>query len=229
MFVFLVALKSPAACHDWLKASSLLRKTLDSIQNQSNSSFRTIVVCNQQPILESINIDWVLTDIRSPNLLASFREKEKDRAQKLQIGFDYAKRFDPSYLMPIDADDFVSNNIVEYVLANPPVTEGYYLEAGFINEQKGNLIFIDKGFKEYCGSSLIVKSSAFPNYLQSNTYMHNSVENLTKLPFAGAIYNRLNGENFAATEPLKQAMGVSDPKFVNMTVTSDIVNTFKFI
>jgi len=228
MFIFLIALKSQAASNDWQKASSLLAQTLASIANQTNGNFKTVVVCNEKTLVDNSTVDWVITDIESPNINTSFREKEKDRAAKLKIGFDYAQKYSPSYFMPVDADDFVNRTIVDFVLDNEP-SEGYYLEQGYIYEQGEQIIYIDKGFKEYCGTSLIIKNQAFLDYLKADTYLHNQYTKLDELPFTGAIYDRCNGENFAATTPLKQAMGSSDPRFSYQPITSLLKQTFTFV
>lgn len=50
-----------------------------------------------------------------------------------------------------------------------------------------------------------------------------------ELLFTGVIYNRCNGENFAATTPLKQATGASDPRFNYQPITSLLKQTFTFV
>ena len=115
MFVFLIALKSRSASQDWRLTTKLLSQTLASIQNQTNPNYKIVVACNQKPDI-SATVDWVITDNDSPDLSADFYLKEKDRAKKLLIGYEYAKKYNPDYLMPVDADDFVNQNICDCLL-----------------------------------------------------------------------------------------------------------------
>ena len=227
MFIFLIALKSKSAPHNWQKTTQLLAQTLGSIQNQSDNNYRIIIVCNEKPAIANDKIDWVLTDILSPDLESAFYLKERDRAKKLLIGFNYAKQYSPSYLMPVDADDFVSKNIVKYANGNDN-SNGYYLGSGYIFEQGNDLIHISHGFENYCGTSLILKSDTFLDYFGGGVYLHNKTGKLDLLPFDGAIYNRCNGENFAAIKTLQESMGRADPKFDHIPITDKILTTFNF-
>ena len=227
MFVFLIALKSRNASQDWQLTTKLLSQTLESIQNQTNSNYKIVVVCNEKLAIPS-NVDWVLTDNASPDLNADFHLKEKDRAKRLLIGYEYAKKYNPDYLMPVDADDFVSQHITEYALNDNNKSNGWYLDSGYIYEHNNQLIHIDNGFKDYCGSSLIINTCKFLDYFDGDIYLHNQSNNLIPLPFDGVIYNRCNGDNFAATKPLKESMGRADPKFMYESINENILRAFNF-
>lgn len=236
MFIFLIALKSKKVSADWQLTTRLLQQTLTSIQKQANPNHKTIIICNQKPDINincidinEDNIEWVVVNFDDVDLSSKFSDKERDRAKKLLIGFEYSKQYEPTYLMPVDADDFVNCNITEYVLTHQNDLNGYCLESGYIYEQENNLIYIDRGFKDYCGSSLILKTDVFLNYFAGGIYLHNSSVNLNNFPLDGVIYNRCNGDNFAATQPLIESMGRADPKFVYKPITDDIISTFNLV
>ena len=140
-------------------------------------------------------------------------EKENDKAKKLMIGAEFGKKFNPSYLMVVDADDFISNKIAAFVSTKSEQT-GYFLDRGYIHESgSSSLYYLRKNFGQYCGTSIIIKPNLFDLAFKNGTYYEHKCSTLTahnifleKLPFCGAIYNRCHGENLIAVREFSQSL-----------------------
>jgi hypothetical protein len=206
MLVFIVPLKSQKLTESWEKTCYLLERTLSSICQQTCNHFRIIVVCNERPIIrfESSFVEYLQVKLPVPK--NEWWEKDKDKAKKLRIGADYSKRFNPSYLMVVDADDLVSNKIAAFI-RNKSEQNGYFLNAGYVHESGSKLLYyLRKDFGLYCGTSIIIKPNLFELLFEQGIYEHNGSPLLShgvaleNLPFCGGIYSRGNGENIFAIE-----------------------------
>ncbi len=213
MIVFIVPIKSAKLANSWNKVSLLFEKTLQSICGQTCDQFRVIVVCNEKPIIQfdSPFVEYIQVNLPIPSNKTS--EKENDKAKKLMIGAEFGKKFNPSYLMVVDADDFISNKIAAFVSTKSEQT-GYFLDRGYIHESgSSSLYYLRKNFGQYCGTSIIIKPNLFDLAFKNGTYYEHKCSTLTahnifleKLPFCGAIYNRCHGENLIAVREFSQSL-----------------------
>lgn len=156
----------------------------------------------------------------------------RDKHRKIHKGILHAKTLNPSHIMFMDADDLVSNQIVEFVI-NHKENAGWYISSGFEYFEGSKKLFPrPEKFFSKCGSSHIVQfkileeiaetissEDVHPRFLH-----HQEVRRLVKeqgasleaLPFAGAVYITEHGENlWASKENLLQMFGKT-PKAVVM-------------
>lgn len=212
MIVFIVPLKSPKLSNSWLNTSRLFERTLRSICGQTSDQFRVIVVCNERPItqFDSPFVEYVQVDLPVPR--DKWQEKEEDKLKKLMIGAKFSEKFNPSYTMAVDADDFISNKIASFVSGKPKQT-GYFLNTGYVHEFGSNLLYyLRKDFGLYCGVSIIIKFNLFELIFENSIYEHKGSTLIThgvileNLPFCGAIYNTCNGENSVAVRNFSQSL-----------------------
>lgn len=211
MLTFIVPVKSKLLTSDWLACSKLFERTLKSICNQINDNFKVIVVCHELPqvIFTSDKIEYVQVPFDPPTLVADDwnknRElKEGDKANKILIGFERAKKYKPDYIMVVDADDCISNAIVSFVAQQENNMPGWYIDKGYYYKEGANYLFLNKKtFNNLCGSCIIIRTDLFLQLITQDPclyYFHELKElpngiALEPLPFAGALYSMGNGEN----------------------------------
>jgi hypothetical protein len=109
--------------------------------------------------------------------------------------------------MVVDDDDFVSSNIVDFVTAHSDFN-GWFINKGYVWGDAGKLLMKIRGFHNFCGSSLIIKTSSvdyqsfdefkIKKYLGSHIFIKDYLKAkdlaLEELPFYGAIY-RIGHQN----------------------------------
>jgi hypothetical protein len=158
----------------------------------------------------------VITDLPAPALT---REgKNSDKTLKILKGIEYAK--DQGYfsgggfVMPVDADDLVSCRLASYVepFAADRSIPGWSLTRGYLCREGSPVAFLNrKNFNHSCGSSAIFRPELadeliydHPSYQPGESdFLRYNFEQpkiaLPALPFPGAVYSILNGENIFLT------------------------------
>lgn len=221
MLSFIIPVKSPKVSNSWSIVCSLLERTLRSVCNQTSNQFVVVVVCNRKPEIHYChpNLHFVEVDFPLPaQQLIEFGlerkfdgrgsdtfAKDLDKGRKVLAGLSYVKRFSPSHTMVVDADDFISRTITEYVNSHSSCT-GWYLNQGYLyHEQRDFLQVKFKKFHQTCGSSIIIKYEYYEKLFKCKyVYEHritkfNNGIILHPLPLFGAIYSVGNGENIFQT------------------------------
>ncbi|PZU95713.1 MAG: glycosyltransferase family 2 protein [Pseudanabaena sp.] len=211
MIVFLVPLKSAKISKSWKATSETFERTARSICNQDCDKFRLVVICHEKPdtSFESPFLDYIQVDFLPPeNDCKDYAPLRKDKAKKLLIGAEYSKKSNPSHLMVVDADDFVSNKIASFVDKNVDQA-GYIFDNGYVYESGSRFFYyLRRHFANHCGTSIIIKPNLFELLFDDGIYEHRGFTldgfdlNLPKLPFVGSIYNRGHGENIFANRNL---------------------------
>jgi hypothetical protein len=212
MLCFVIALKSKVISKDWKRVSTLFENTLGSIFGQTNPDFKVIVVCHETPCI-SIDVDHRLEVINvdfPPPAQLDTKLTMQDKWHKLSIGMIRAGELKPNFIMFVDADDLVSNQLVDFVDKNKE-ENGWILRHGYNYTYGSKWIYISDNFS--CGSDSIVNSKLiqFPKDLSQE-----SVENcivlrwghtiiatklaelgtsLKPLPFLGAMQTVNHGDN----------------------------------
>jgi hypothetical protein len=159
MLAFIIPLKSAQVSKDWDKTSALFERFLRSVCNQTSSSFKVIVVCNEMPEInfEHENVNYLTVDFLPPmkekNPLIRART---DKGRRVLRGVVYAQQFFPTHIMIVDADDCVSNRLAAFVKSNSN-DNGWYLESGWKYREGNHHIFIKRRrFFTMSGTSNIV-------------------------------------------------------------------------
>jgi hypothetical protein len=211
--IFIIPVKSAVISPSWDKFSKIFERTVRSVCQQTDQDFKVVVVCNEKPItdFEHPNIHYVYVDFPPPTPEATkdfkglHSPKEADKSKKIIAGFEYAKQFDTTHMMVVDADDCISNAIVSFVKKNPDV-DGWYSKMGYVYREGSKLIFKKMdNFSSLCGTSLIVKPQYLLPIISPDMYFRHpkrTLENgykMKPLPFPAAVYT-INGENYFMTE-----------------------------
>jgi hypothetical protein len=217
MLAFIIALKSKTISNSWTLVSDLLERTLRSACNQTSQNFVVVVVCNEKPDVqfEHPKIHYVMVDFIPPAISIEgeiskgyenvhsqdVANKTADKVKKCLRGIEYAQQFSPTHLMMTDADDCVSNRLAETV-AKDSACDGWVLRKGYMYREGSRFLVVNRRrFNHVCATSVIIKNGLESLLFQTNPYFYlASFETLAgadlkSLPFSGAVYSMLNGEN----------------------------------
>lgn len=239
MITFITSIRHPNSSHNYIRVWEILKQTLYSVCGQSNENFKVIVVANK--ILDDfsdddkvVNTEFIEVDFPSSvekmpdtpdrnGRWVGIRQVRLDKASKFTIGTIVAKKYNPSYVMFFDADDFIHRDIAEYVLKDNNKI-GYFISKGYLI--RNNLVQKINNFNKRCGTSNIFHfptllneigteninetssqdeiisandSTFIRNRLGSHKLLHDlfaSKYNLVdEIPFRAGIYNIETGEN----------------------------------
>ena len=233
-FIIPVISEESTDCWDLIHAN--LMKTLASVKNQTNPNWRVLIVSQSKPDVEYIEdkIIYVPAGFKSPrkcttNIKLSAREtslyrriNDLDRMRKIRVAAATLHKHRTDFVMILEADDFVSNRICEFVAANND-SNGWCIEQGYIWNGTSNYMHRTNHLTAMCGSSSIVKvfydllpkempidvdpttlnlfSSGCPFLDHVHSEIRESMAQadhpIQTLPFVGAIYHKEHGLNIS--------------------------------
>ncbi len=222
MLTFIIPVKSKKITRSWDLLSRLLERTLKSICSQTSSSFSVIVVCNERPNIQFThpNIYYLEVDFPAPIPIPKDCEnaqgyacihsldiarKNADKARKILAGVDFAtgdfsKLLKPTHLMVVDADDCVSCRLSAFVQQHPSA-DGWVMRRGYMYREGGKILYVNlRRFNHVSGTSVIVRTDLHRALFKNPEFYFCSFDQLPgvdmkPLPFPGALYSMMNGEN----------------------------------
>ena len=160
-FFFCIPLQPKANANNWERVCAVLNQTLRSIQNQTNRDFTVFLAGQDRPDIASdieIKVNWLQADWTVEN---ANNEKLRDKRRKRIVLLRAVREAGGGYVMMLDADDLISNRLVDYVLTdrNP---NGYIIEKGYAYDWgNGSIAPIpgawSKSFDSVCGSCSVIK------------------------------------------------------------------------
>jgi len=228
MLAFVIPVKHPARSQSYDRVCDLLRHTLRSVGAQSDSHFVTLVVLNEKPSWAEDTANLRFVEVDFPPAEAPKTQKDwvnwlyLDRGAKIAVGLLHAKQFSPTHVMPVDADDFVSNRLAAWVREHPREA-GWYMATGLIWSGLFRIGEPREKFWSYCGTSHIFRSDLLPvsdmlgprpsrdavvetlgaeytekilgNHVHYLRYFGEKGITLEPLPFIGGVWHADTGEN----------------------------------
>lgn len=133
-----------------------------------------------------------------------------DKARKLEVGFRWALEKSPSYVMPMDADDLVDRNLVDFAVQRNE-GNGYYVAKGFAHKPSRRWCIEIDNFDEICGTSSAIRVSAargalrrksdwFWEVMQLGHHVRRQAmaaagRPLARVPFRAVVYSVGTGQN----------------------------------
>lgn len=207
-FYFCIPLKSKQTSSDWQIVESLFNKTIKSIYNQIADDYKILVACHEKPEIHmkvDSRIEFLLADYAPPKKMdksidSKVQEHSRmlDKSAKMDLLARRVKEYGGGYLMFMDADDIVSNRLVEYV-QNDNYAYGYVVKRGYEYNYKSSKIKYEFWFNRICGSSHILRLSE--SDLPSDEDIKNRSGVLMKLMWRGHYYAEENSRKLH--RPLK--------------------------
>lgn len=182
MIAFILPLKPKTQSKNWEKDCSLLQKTIESLLNQRSSNYKIFVVYTDEPLIK--NADSKITWVKFPYPFVAFDaipeaseilphfnfdklmlERRWDKSKKIFYGCKQAKEQGCTYFMSVDADDLISNRLVEYVENRMSTDDcpGFYINRGYLLKYGSNrMIRMDDGMQNFNGSTHLLRSDLVP-------------------------------------------------------------------
>lgn len=212
--LFCIPLLPKERSHDWSRVGSLLSDTFRSLANQRSRRFEVLLCAHEVPDnldthgvpLHHVAPDWKPDEQRRPRA---------DKDWKIRLLGAEARRRGGGFVMQLDADDLLSDRLVEHVYAADD-PNGYVLDTGYLLDRETGAIAPVPGawpepFDFYCGSCAVFRMT--PDDLPRDRFEETSRwttlgghhfwkkrarkagRPLAPFPFPAAIYVQNNGEN----------------------------------
>lgn len=230
MIAFMTTLRHPQNSADYVRVESLLQDTLASLTRQSCDDYVVIIVGNRRPSFPlPERTVFVEVNFPPPSMHKGPRTGPAaaiwDKGTKNGIGLIAARDFAPEYVMAVDADDFVHQDLAAFVHDRPGHT-GWVVERGLMYSRARNAYRPCKKFYGICGTSFIIPFEAYevPSHLTVSAMQIEIAEAfgerlehvlehgwaydwwtghgriLDPLPFPAAVYHVDHGENHCDNE-----------------------------
>ena len=159
---FLIPFASRCTKSDWDVACSHLRQTLKSVQNSSNDNYCVVVAGHEAPNFDvrfDSRFHFLPVNHPPPARLDYPVSLKLDRLSKIAVAWASTKSTcTPKYVMKLDADDFISSKLVDW-LENAGGEAGYLIKHGWF-WRSGARYFIQctENLDRVCGSCLIIRN-----------------------------------------------------------------------
>lgn len=218
MLYFLIPLRSKHSSKNWTTVETLFNNTLASVFNQKDPDFRVIVACHEKPVSDKVydnRLEFLQADYPPPTQTS---QHLTDKYYKKRMLIRRAHELGATYIMFVDADDYVSNRLSGWIKGREHAS-GWFIKTGYEYNAGLNTIRVTPNFNNICGTSAILNISSlelpvetsFTNYVRKDEYLfdfgHNEWSSildqqkkpqLDAIPFKGAIYVLNTGENWTS-------------------------------
>jgi hypothetical protein len=220
---FGMPLKARRTAKNWSQTVLDFNRTLASIYSQTNPNFRILVGCHDIPellIATDERLEFLPVTFDPANLDSDPSAIFSDKGRKLYKTAEQFREEGGTWFMTLDADDIISNRLVEFIITNPN-PHGYIARQGFILDQHTmkiskvpDAVIFRWGFDKICGSCVVVKftdrdieelkrnitESRFGRYLNTDhtKVWERSLEEgrpFTPFPFSAVTYVVNTGDN----------------------------------
>lgn len=162
--IFAIALRSQGSTDNWKNVTENFNNTLKSIFNQTNPNFLVYVGCNEIPELyEPYDERLQFFQVANP-VPKEWLEMARDKFWKYSVVAQKIRDYlletsNPGngvFVLPMDADDYVHNQICEYVGSHNEAN-GFVSEYGYVFYHKNNRLIKYNQMHTLCGSCNIIK------------------------------------------------------------------------
>lgn len=164
MIIFAIPLRAKETCKDWDKCVQHFNSTLSSIFNQTNDSFRCIVACNERPPLLTEydeRLEFIEMSLPIPTEWITMARDKFWKLTRISVRIReiLESQDNPEagiYVMPVDADDLLSNKIAAHC-AQYPNENGFVSRDGYFWNQNESFFRKYPEMHTFCGSCNIIK------------------------------------------------------------------------
>lgn len=230
---FIIPIRHPKNATNWDNLRKNLTETIKSISNQSlKSNWKCIIVANEEadlPELPEGSDNFFIKrvnfkpnpDYASKNIEDFYDGVRKDKGLRVLAGLIEVS--DYHYYMVVDDDDFISNQISNFVRSNLKSNQkGWKINKGYVWKDGSNKLYYENSFDLVCGTSSIINlecvlipetieeieleyvKNMFGSHIYPTMYIEEKYGTMNSLPFEGAIYRVASGNNHSGSNhPLK--------------------------
>ncbi|WP_148862591.1 hypothetical protein [Marinobacter fonticola] len=174
VLTFVVPLRSPAASRNWERVLERLAETVRSIQSACDKTpgLGAVLVANDDAQLPELPgcFEVVRVDLPPPEV-SVFKGEGSDEARrnavwwdkgfKVATGMRHAHLAGSRFVMSVDADDFISQNIGE-LPAREPESDGWLVNEGWLLPAGARWGIALDDFHNWCGTYAIVRTDLLP-------------------------------------------------------------------
>lgn len=167
--------------NNWVTECNNLQNTLFSVINQIDKNFKVFVIYTDFPNInfnhksvEFVKFPYQFLDTKeiqqlerlvNTESIIDISDKIYDHGKRTLFGSFIAKSKGCDFVMPVDADDFISNKISDWVNSHKNYCLGWFVNKGFIkNGSSKILIKVSKHMNLINGSTHIIHVSLLPKY-----------------------------------------------------------------
>ncbi len=228
LLTFITSLRHPDTTDAYAAAEQSLCRSLRGLEAQTDRRYAAVVVSNRAfrvPSDLTVPVTTVIVDFPpAPDWDKATLPREAgvkiDKGAKLAVALSQVRG---GHVMVLDADDFVSRRMTNFVAHNQDAA-GWYVGSGFRYDAGTGLLRRQEHFNQVCGTSLIYARALLPSFslpdgfsigdvfdalgedrvlneLGSHLYLHER-HALARLPFRGAVYCVNNGHNASSAPTL---------------------------
>jgi len=242
MIAFVVPVKPKSVSRDWDYDNLLLERTVKSICAQTDQDFRLMIVYNDLPEIgfSHPNIRFVhypfpmvsLDEIEDLDYVlkyysGEYAERMMDKGKKIHYGCKNAIEAGCQYIMAIDSDDLISNQLAAFVNKNSDRNKpGWRIQNGFIYQEGSRLLIKKYDIQNINGGTHIIRkdligipdfrSNLFWNYnlFEAHGYTYHRIrdfhnELLEDYPRFGVIYI-VHKNNYSNIANLTKALSLKN-------------------
>ena len=156
--LFAIPLKAKNRSTDWSDTLASLKKTVNSIKQQSVQEYEIYIATNDPDEIETVfgsEVFCIKADFDLPAHKWNRPSADKHKKRTL-IASEIKKSFsEDCYIMFLDADDLVHRNLVKYVLENSARGVSYVIDHGYSMDVGTGSISELYPFTKFCGSCFI--------------------------------------------------------------------------
>lgn len=156
--VFCIPLKPKCTSTDWEQVCEMLQNTVLSIQNSTDKRFFIVIAGHDKPELPRADwttIEFVAAPFSPPNKEGKGKGWDKLKKRRLAAAWVKERCKKRCRLAYVDADDLVSNALVDHALKAPEDTS-IVIDSGYrIDDRNGDMELIPKRFSRHCGSCFL--------------------------------------------------------------------------
>lgn len=210
---FIIPVRHQDNAKDWQRLKTILTETINSIALQTIDNWKAVIVANYGADLPEMPAGFEVARVDFPpnqqyekdsapleEIYEAFR---LDKGRRVLAGMLYAGPM--QHVMIVDDDDFVSNQLTEFV-SEKKNDFGWYVRNGYVWGEGSKYLYIHPDFSNLCGTSLVIRSDLYKlpvvfedasdsyirKMLGSHIYIKEHLKAtetpLQPLPFIGAVY-----------------------------------------
>ena len=159
---FLIPFASRRTKSKWDIACAHLRQTLSSVRNSTSKNYCVVVAGHEAPDFnfESDSTCWFLSVNHAIPLHEDVVVSGRlDKLAKIAAAWNYAKsRWNPRYVMKLDADDLISARLVQW-LENFGDQPGYLIKHGWVWRSGSRYVLHSTEYLDrVCASCLVIRT-----------------------------------------------------------------------
>ncbi len=159
---FLIPFASRRTKSRWDIACAHLRQTLKSVQNSTSESYCAVVAGHEAPdfnIESNAKVCFLSVDHDIPRHEDAVVSGRIDKLAKIAAAWNYAKsKWNPHYLMKLDADDLISSRLVQWLECSGG-EPGYLVKHGWVwRSGARHVIQFTEYLDRVCASCLVIRS-----------------------------------------------------------------------